>query len=530
MPSLKELAARLLGVSAYQPPPTTHYVNDEVIEEARKRSGGNLAPLPATRLRWYMQDLETAQRAADMGDLMMAAQLYRAMRRDGNISGLLETRASGLIRLPRTFSGPEALVTAMKAMNGSRSVFDETFPPSECSLMVQDGIMLGAALGELVPVPGRAHPVMIRQEPEFLLYRWNENQWYFRSVGGLVPITPGDGRWILHIPMGRMSPWHFGKWIACGDAFISKSHAKNYRGNFGGKLANPARVLTAPLGANEPERYGMLSALARWGINTVFELPVGWDAKLLESNAAGSSVRVWRDDEASANDDVRMALAGQIVTSDGGSGFINGDLFKSIRADLIQTDGDSWAHTLNTQGLPALAYALQGQNGLDALASVAFETKQPADAVRETTVLQGVAIAVKMLNEALGPLGLQVSAEEIRARFDLPVVTAAAQSSGDLADVTSAIALAKANGVRPKPEAILAILSALGVEAEEVPAEKTVVALDLAPTDVAKVVTVDEARRSRGLPGKGDERYISELDKPTEPSDNEPPADDTPAD
>lgn len=460
---LRSYVTQLLGISAYEPAPPSAgpKLDDPQVIEQREALGGNITPLVQTRLRWYLRDLESAQAMADSGYLTSAAQIYRAMRRDGVLFGLLTTRASGLVRLPRTFDGHAEGVAELKSQNGSRSVFDEMFPPAELDLMVQDGIMLKIAVAEMRPVPGRAHPVMIRLEPEFLHYRWNEGRWYFRSSVGLIPITPGDGRWILHMPGGRMSPWQFGAWIPCGEAWINKIHAKLARANYGSNLANPARVLTAPLGATEPQRVGMLTKLAAWGYNAVFELPVGWDAKLLETTGRGQDV--WRQDEESSNRDIRMALAGQEVTSDGGSGFINGDLFKSIRADLIQSDGDELSHTISTQVLPAWLLQRFGEAAMLEGVTVRWDTKTPQDRQREATTLVTASDAITKLSAAVAGRGVEVDMAETAARFGLPVKPVEATSS-----------------------------------------EK--IALDLAPTDLAKVVRAKEARASRGLPPFGDER------------------------
>ncbi len=536
MPLLKDLAARLLGISAFAPPPasTSVSLDDPELEARRRALGGHLSPLPLTRVRWYPKDLENAQIQADGGDMSSAAQLYRAMRSDGTISGLLSTRSAGLVRLPKKFSGNSNAIEALQSMNGNRSIFDEMLPPAELRLLKEDGIMLGIGIGEFVPVPGREHPILIRLEPEFLKFKWHENRWYYRSIFGEIPITPGDGRWFLHMPGGRMSPWQFGAWIPCGDAWISKKHAKLYRGNFGSKLANPARVITAPLGAEETQTLSFMQKLAAWGINTVFSLPVGWDAKLLESNGRG--YQVWKEDEISANVDIKMALAGQIVTSEGGTGFINGDLFQNIRSDLIQTDGDSLAYDLNTQGLPLFVALTEGEEALEESVSVEYTTTPPQDLQREATMMTTVSGSIKAMADALRPYGLEVDMQLLASRFNLPVKAAetSADPSPAIAVIKEAIDLAKQGGIKPTTGSLEALLSSLGIQAERIPEANTSVRLELAPTDIAKVVRVDEARTSQGLPPIGDERgklTIQELEfvnKPAEPGAElaQPPAPD----
>src|SRR5205085_2623084 len=102
----------------------------------------------------------------------------------------------GLVRLPKRFRGDPRIVQALELGHDKvRSVFDEMFPPAELALLAGDGELCGVGVGELVPVEGRDYPVLVRLDPEYLVFRWNENCWYFRSVIGLIPITPGDGRW-----------------------------------------------------------------------------------------------------------------------------------------------------------------------------------------------------------------------------------------------------------------------------------------------------------------------------------------------
>lgn len=529
---LRDRLAALLGISAFAaaPPAYGPAIDDPAVDQVREAHGGQIQQLPTTRLRWYQRDVESAQRAADAGDLSIVAQLCRAMRGDGSITGLMGTRTSGLVCLPKRFRGDPEQVEALKAETESRSVFDEMFPPSELALLATDGIQCGVGVAELVPVEGRDYPVLVRLNPEFLRYDWSEGRWYYRSIAGELPITPGDGRWILHLPGGRMEPWNAGIWRALGRAFVAKEHALLHRANYSGKLANPARAAVAPNGATEGQRRGFLQKLIAWGVNTVFELPPGWDAKLIELRGRGWEV--FREEEESSDRQVMIAIAGQVVTVEGGVGFANADIHQAIRADLITTDAEALAYTINTQGLPMFVWARWGEDGLRNMARVAWDTTPPADMQSEAQSMSTVAGALKSMREALQLFGRQLDVDEVTTRFGVPVAgdedgdgEVESQSDDgleedemrvaakpkrralpDLEIVERAIKLARQAGLEPTTESIAEMLRALGIDPKLATKSEETAKLDLAPTDVAKVVTAREARASRGLPPFNDDR------------------------
>lgn len=427
---LRDVISALLGISAYQrvaDSQTSLYpqLGDATVDDIREALGGNIQPILQTKLRFYLADLEAAQASADNGIMRPAAQLYRAMRRDGVISGLLGTRAGGLIRLPNNFYGDTALVEELSRKGGQgdrgRSRFDELCPPGELEMMAADVIALNIAVAELVPVQGRDYPVMVRLDPEFLLYRWSENRWYFQSVAGLIPITPGDGRWVLHVSGARISPWISGLWPSLGRSFINKEHAMLHRSNYSRTLANPARLAFAPAAATEIQRIGFFKKLLAWGTNTVLELPPGYEAKLLESNGKGTEI--FQEEINTCDNEIMVAIAGQVVTTTGGTGFANADVHKTIREDLIKKDGESLAYTVNTQILPqyvAARYGLRAMQSRNVL--IEWDTSTPKELKDQAETLNQVAQALTQLRALLNGSNRELDIDQLTTRFGVPLL------------------------------------------------------------------------------------------------------------
>jgi hypothetical protein len=383
---------------------------------AARRRKRRTAPLPVNVTRWHQVDVELAQHEASSGDLGRVGRLRRALGKDGVVNGLAGTRSGGLVRLPKRFAGDPEAVEFLEGREGQPGAFNAIFPASELALLDGDGFIVGVGVAEFVDVEGLPYPVLCRLDPEYLRYRWWEDRWYYQGLESFLPITPGDGRWVLHTPGGRQEPWNQGLWPALARAYIAKEHAFFLRENWNGKLANPARVAVAPQGSSEAQKQGWFQKVMAWGVNTVFGLTPGYDVKLLESNGRG--YESFRQTIQDSNEEFMISLAGQVVTVTGGAGFANADIHATIRADLIQGDGEGLAGTLNAQAVPVV---LRECVRIGARATVAWDTRPPANRKAEAESVSAGAKAIQDAREALAKEGIESDSRALAARFALPV-------------------------------------------------------------------------------------------------------------
>ena len=205
-----------------------------------------------------------------------------------------------------------------------------------------------------------------------------------------------------------------------GRAYIRKEHAQLYKDSWEAKLANPARVAYAPSGSVEEQKESFFAQVMAWGVNTVFGLTPGYEVKILESNGRGyeSFLKTIADQ----NQEFMICVAGQTVTTDGGVGFANADVHKSIRADLIKATADSLAFTLNTQGIPAFIAQRWGADALTARSVVVeWDVTPPKDKNAEASALVTVASAIKTLTEALAAHGKKLDVEALCVQFGVPI-------------------------------------------------------------------------------------------------------------
>jgi len=385
-----------------------------------------ISPIAIDRTRWLRADIEAAEIAANSGQLQQAAQIADWCKGDLVVGGLLGTRCS-VPRLPREWRGDDEARHWLQGEAGSAGVFDTVYPPGELEEFAIDHLVLGIGVGVFIQPQGAPFPKFIRLDNQYLRYLPGQNRYQYQGYGRVYDVEPGNGVWVLHCN-GAQDPWRRGIWAALGYDQVSEDGAGLHRDAFIWRYGNPFVIAKAPLGAAEMQKLSFWNAVRQWTMGFAGVTP-GHEVSLLQPKAEGREV--FNDAEERVERRAMMRIAGQVVTSLGGPGFANAEIFARITSDLVMRTGQDLAATMNEQMIPqVLAWAARrGYVPAGAGAILAYDTTPPQAREAEAKAIEAAMRALVAQAEAaekIGDQSLRPSASEYRARFRLPVEPPAA--------------------------------------------------------------------------------------------------------
>ncbi len=423
---------------------------------------GTIQQLP-TRVQsnWTPRQVKSALSGADSGNLMSVADLVESVNNDDRVSGVLSTLTNGMLGLPLSFIGDDEVTDALKGDDDSKGDWWSMFPESELSKLMRWGITLGVGIGQRVPVIKRQlgerevltlktwHPRWLRRQ----LATANEpGKWLLTTAAGQIEIEPGDGQWIIYCPYGGDRPWAEGKWRALSFAWILKQFALHDRARHSEVLGSPARVGVSPEGATTRGRQNWLKQLKAMGRDTSLILPPGYNLKLVE--ATGRTWEIYTKQIEWADSATAVVLAGQTVTTEGSSGFSRGNIHERIAHSIIRFGAETLSTTVRQEGL--MPWSSENFGASQRAPWPVWDTTPPEDQKQKAETGRILGDAISKMDEALAASKRRVDATAILEAAGVP--TLEIETTGDQAP-----------------------------------------SVELAPTDVAKVVRVNEARASAGL-------------------------------
>jgi phage gp29-like protein len=141
----------------------------------------------------------------------------------------------------------------------------------------------------------------------------------------------------------------------------------------------------------------------------------------VESASSGKTGDVFDQQIKWSDEAMTIALAGQLVTTEGTPGFSNGDPQNEIKQDLTVFDAARLSTALRQQSLDHWALANFGTH--TAAPRPKYVTEKPEDINEASDGLQKLGDAILKLDASLKPHGLKVDAEKLVSKFGIPVLS-----------------------------------------------------------------------------------------------------------
>lgn len=372
-------------------------------------------------LDWTPDRIRQAIYAADGGNLIEIADLYTAIRRDARVSGVMATRTLGQISLPLVFEGE-----SVRPRKYVECHWWDAVPESELGLLLEWGLGLGVGLGQL-RWDDQNVPHLCVWDPRWLRLDMSDPTrdpvWKLQTAEGLIDVTPGDGQWILYTPYGEWLPWRRGLWNALAIPWLLKTFSLFDRANHSQVAGSPAWIGKTK-GLSEAQRRRFLSDLSAMGRNARIVLPQDCDVSLLE--ATGRTWDIYTTSIDWADKEITIAIAGQVVTTEGSLGFAEGDIHERVLHSYIKAAGETLSTCLHRQLLTPWIEREFGP-GVD-VPWPRWRTEPPEDLQRKAASLQSLGQALMALDAALAPSALRIDVHALVEQYQIPVRRLAPES------------------------------------------------------------------------------------------------------
>jgi phage gp29-like protein len=408
---------------------------------------------------WNVSTVRDAVVGHMLGQFNSSAMLVDAMLADDRVQGATNGRIKGvtkndIVYEPSKLVANEAL--ARTVAETCQELHSEIFPESCLEDILKWTIHLGWSLDELVWSVRRDMwiPRLKSWHPAYSYYLLTDRRYVALSQSGSIEIKPNDPKWALYTPYGSYRGWIRGAVRSISIPWLVRQFALRDWARYSEVHGLPQKKAKVPAQAPAEDKRRFFTAIKSLGSNASFMLPVPigggeWDIELLEAKDTA-----WKGFQGlieQCDKSITLTVRGTNLTTEvqTGTGAAT-EAHRSEDADYAKSDCLKLAEFMKTQVLRW--FCLYNFGDADLAPTPVFQL-DTSDKKAESETLKTIVATMTELKT----LGNQYNITSIAERFGIPL----------------------------NPD--------FDPEAEQAPS------VVLAPTDVAKVVKVNEARRSSGL-------------------------------
>lgn len=310
--------------------PIAYYAVQQLLGAVEGEPTPGTGALPATPTE--QEPLTTTTVAAlramldehDRGTFLRSGLLADLLRRDADVYGALQQRLTALGAHPVCFDAADDTEAAKVARDGLAADWSRLCSPGAQADLALDECMMGWALAQ-TPWRFDEDTRRLRQTvepwPSYAVeHDRTLRQWYVQTLDGRVPITPGDGQWVLVAPRSARAPWLWGAIRAVAEWYLSNSFAASDGRRRSETTGQGIWKVKVPTGARESaEGKGFLRAFRNLGRAAAIPAPQGatpessYDFDLIEAKADAYQIFEWL--KTTGGGAIRLAILGQDLTS-----------------------------------------------------------------------------------------------------------------------------------------------------------------------------------------------------------------------
>ena len=309
--------------------PLTHYAA-QILGSVEGEPTPGTGALPATPSE--QEPLTTTTVAAlramlddhDRGVFTRSGLLADLLRRDADVYGALQQRLTALGAHPMCFDAADDSDAAVKARDGLALDWHRLCSPGAQADLALDEAMMGWALAQVVWRFDEGSRVLRQTVEPWPSYAVEHDrtlrQWYVQTAEGRLPITPGDGQWLLVAPRSARAPWLWGAIRPAAEWYLSNSFAASDGRRRSETTGQGIWKVKVPSGARESvEGKGFLRSFRNLGRAAAIPAPQGatpessYDFDLIEAKADAFKIFEWL--KRTGGGAIRLAILGQDLTS-----------------------------------------------------------------------------------------------------------------------------------------------------------------------------------------------------------------------
>jgi hypothetical protein len=331
-------------------------------------------PLVTVQNTWSVEQCRAAMYSHMTGQFYASGLLCDSMLGDDRITATLNSRAAAWLGRDVRFQPANDSRAAREVCDAWEAWWPRFAGDAAIRETSDYGTMMGFAHDQLVwdtTQPGLDYaPTMHPWHPVYTYYDWDLR--CFQAIGqdGVVPIIPGNGKWVEFAPFGSYRGWIRGAIRPCVEPWLLRHFGFRDMARFGEVHGNPTRKGKVPMVGDPVERKAFEDALASLGADAAIIVPTGvdgqngdgYDYDLVEAKSNAWQVhpaQIDRCDQA-----IVLALLMVSQTTEVGGGVYGPKVAQDIRSEGATHDNKGWKRTLYGQVARPFAYLNFGDANL----------------------------------------------------------------------------------------------------------------------------------------------------------------------